>query len=138
MGRDRAQCRILWLRGGPSAPDTDAPAGRGPRGQGRLALPNPPAWSEPRPSARIFFDLSTVELVRGCGLVAARAIVTRRAETGRALDHSRDDGAGSERQGQRPLARRERGRVRFGAKAGAAGRSLERGPSEREVQGQKP
>ena len=55
--------------------------------------------------------------------------VTRRAETGRALDHSRGAGAGSERQGRRQSARRERGRVWFGAQAGLAGRSLSAVPA---------
>ena len=70
--------------------------------------------------------------------LTAQAIVTRRAETRRTFDHSRGPGAGSERQGRGLLARREKGRARFGVQAGAAGRSLERGHSGREVQGESP
>ncbi|OWJ72284.1 hypothetical protein CDV53_17595, partial [Haematobacter missouriensis] len=89
------------------------------------------------PRARLSFDLQD----GGAGdtscreIPAAQAIVTRRAETRRTFDHSRGAGAGSQRQGRGLLARRETGRARFGAQAGAAGRSLERGHSGRQVQG---
>ena len=92
------------------------------------------------PHARLALDLQD----GGAGdascreIPAAQAIVTRRAETRRTFDHSRGPGAGSERQGRGLLARREKGRARFGVQAGAAGRSLERGHSGREVQGESP
>ena len=79
------------------------------------------------PHARLALDLQD----GGAGdascreIPAAQAIVTRRAETRRTFDHSRGAGAGSQRQGRGLLARRETGRARFGAQAGAAGRSLE-------------